>query len=624
MASKSGNEYRKPILGAFSARDRIEWAKALFLLMPLCFMLFGCSEATGREEGNAAKPGAASGVSARAPEANLDEPDTLRLLYWQAPNMLNPYFAKGIKDWAACRITYEPLASFDKDGKMIPFLASEIPSLENGGVASDGKSVTWKLRQGIRWSDGAPFTASDVLFTYEFVSNRETESTISVVYDAIERVEVVDDYTVRVHFKNVNPAWALPFVGNQGMILPRHVFQDYNGNKARKAPANLKPVGTGPYRVEKFRTEEVLFLGTELIETVKIVYERNPYFRDADKVYFSRVELKGGGTVEEAARLVLKSGEYDFAFYLMTEPRRLAQLEKDGKGKVSAQLSPLIERILLNQTDPRKPTEDGERSSTKFPNPYLADKRVRKAIAYAINREAILEACGPIGKSTANVLELPAAYSSPHTRYEFDPQKAVALLDEAGWHDTDKDGIREKNGVKLSVIFQTLANPQRQMIQNVVKKELEAIGIEVELKMIDSGIFNSSDPSNPNTRYHFYADLEMFATGNRSPDPGAYMKGWTCNDIPQRSNKLKGNNVERWCNPDYDALYEQSNWEIDPNKRNEIFIRMNDRVVDDMVNIPLFQRMELHGISNSLEGVEFTPWDSELWNIKDWKRRASQ
>ncbi|MEH2300623.1 MAG: ABC transporter substrate-binding protein [Nostoc sp.] len=196
--------------------------------------------------------------------------DTLRLLYWQAPTILNPHLAQGNKDFEASRITYEPLASFDKDGKLVAFLAAEIPSLENGGVAKDGKSVTWKLKQGVKWSDGKPFTAADVVFTYQFVSNPSVGATTAANYQAIKSVEAIDDYTVKINFQNPNPAWSLPFIGSNGPILPRHIFESYNGSKAREAPANLIPVGTGPYKVVDFKPGDI------------VIYEANSFFREAN------------------------------------------------------------------------------------------------------------------------------------------------------------------------------------------------------------------------------------------------------------------------------------------------------------------------------------------------------
>jgi peptide/nickel transport system substrate-binding protein len=592
------------------------------LLLAVVLLLSACASSTGQVEERPIGPNATPTAIAPAKQEGRGVGGTLRLLYWQAPTILNPHLTTGTKDLAACRITYEPLASYDKDGNLIPFLAAEIPSLENGGIAPDGKSVTWKLKQGVKWSDGEPFTADDVLFTYEFVSDPQTGAQTVTAYDAVESVEVVDDFTVKVHFKDVNPAWSLPFVGSGGMILPRHAFGGYSGADATNAPVNQLPIGTGPYRMVPpgIKPQEVLFLGTQLVETNKIVYEANPFFREADKPFFSKVELRGGGTVEEAAHSLFQVGDVDFAYNMLLDADLLMQLEAEGKAEAVAYSTAKVERILINLTDPNRATEDGERSSLRFPHPFFSDQKVRQAFSLAIDGEAIAKLYGRTGRPTANLLISPAAYQSPNTKYEFNSGKAAALLDEAGWRDTDGDGIRDKDGVKMSVVFQTSVNDIRQQTQEIVKQNLEAIGIEVELKIIDASTFFGPDPSNPNTRWHFYADMEEYNLGNSSPDPGGYMKNWTCDEIVQKSNNWSGNNIERWCNPAYDALYEQSRTEMDPEKRRQLFIQMNDLIIEEVILIPLVDRAGVHGVSNALVGVDLTAWDSELWNIKDWRR----
>lgn len=548
--------------------------------------------------------------------------DTLRLFFWQAPRILNPHLTSSSADWEASRITYEPLASFDKDGNLVPFLAAEIPSLANGGLATDGKSVTWKLKHDIKWSDGEPFTADDVLFTYQFISNPEVYAQSAGSYQAVSSVEVVDDYTVKVNFNDVNPAWYLPFVGPTGMILPRHIFEEYNGPNAREAPAISLPVGTGPYRVVPpgINTREVLFLGNDLVDTNKIVYEPNPYFREADRPYFSWVELRGGGIVTEAARQALQTDEVDFAPNLQMDAETLNQLEATGKGKTIVYPTPFIERIYFNFTNPNQSTSTGERSSLEFPHPFFSDLKVRQAFAYAIDREAIAALYGDAAQPTSNILVLPAKYNSPNTSFEFNPEKAAALLDEAGWVDSNGDGTRDKDGVEMKVLFQTSASTLRQKTQQIIQRALKSIGVDVEIKVIDSGSFFDLDPNNPDTAYHFYADLQMYNDGNSILDPSFYMQYLTCDQIPQQANNWTGENVGRWCNPAYDALYQQSTTEIDPDKSAQLFIAMNDQVIRDVAVIPLFRRNRVIGINSTLTGVEPTFWDATLWNIKDWRR----
>ncbi|GAB4438031.1 MAG: peptide ABC transporter substrate-binding protein [Anaerolineae bacterium] len=547
--------------------------------------------------------------------------ETLKLLYWQAPSTLNPHLTSASQDWGASRITYEPLASFDKEGNLVPFLAAEIPSLDNGDLAGDGKSVTWKLKQDVKWSDGEPFTADDVLFTYQFISNPAVGASSAGVYRTVSSVEVVDDYTVRVNFSDVNPAWSLPFVGPTGMIIPRHIFEDYNGPNAAEAPANILPVGTGPYRVlpPGIKIQEVLFLGNELVDTNKIVFEPNPFFRETDKPFFSRVELRGGGTVKEAARLALQTGEVDFAWNLQVDAATLSELEAEGQGQAIPVPQSFVERIYFNFTDPNRIAPNGERASLDFPHPFFSDIKVRQAFAYAIDRETIAALYGSAFQPTSNILVSPAKYDSPNTSFEFNLEKAAALLDEAGWIDTNNNGVRDKDGKEMEVLFQTSANPLRQETQRIIQRALRSIGVDVEIKVIDSGSFFDSDPNNPNTAYHFYADLQMYNDGNPNPDPGSYMEYLTTDQIPQKHNNWTGENVGRWQNPEYDALYRQSTTEIDPDKRTRLFIQMNDKIIEDVAIIPLVHRARVIGVNPALSGVDPTPWDAELWNIKDWR-----
>lgn len=558
-------------------------------------------------------------IPSPTPKTGRGAGDTLHMLYWQAPTILNPHLATSLKDWDVSRIALEPLASFDKEGTLVPFLAAEIPTLENGDVAADGKSVTWRLKQGILWSDGQPFSAGDVKFTYDFITNQDVAATSTSLYSTIASVEVVDANTIKVNFKDVNPAWALPFVGAQGVILPEHMFKDYNGKNAKDAPANKLVVGTGPYRVVSFKPQEVLFLGTQLIETNKIVFEPNPYFREADKPYFSRIEVRGGGTVGEAGRLVFSDGVVDYAWNLQLDAAELDALVAQGQGVLLLNPGARTERMLVNRTDPNKETPDGERSSVLNPHPFFSDLNVRQAFAFAVDRQAIADLYGTAGIATGNNLVAPLSYNSPNTVWEYNLDKAEQLLDEAGWIDTNGDGVRDKGGVKMKVVLQTSVNSVRQATQGIIQDSLEQIGVEVELKVVDASVFFSSEP-NPDQANLFYADLEIFRDGNRNPDPGSYMRAWTCGQIAQKSNQWQGANIERWCNPEYDALYQQSTVELDPDRRAQLFIQMNDMLVNDVVMIPLALRAEVSGASKTLQDVVLTPWDSETWMIKEWKR----
>lgn len=545
----------------------------------------------------------------------------LTLYYWQAPTIVNPHLSAGTKDLSASRITYEPLASFDKHGAMVPFLAAEIPSLENGGVASDGRSVTWKLKSGVRWSDGEPFTADDVKFTFDYATSPAVRSTSGAAFTSVASVDAVDPTTVRVNFKAVQPAWSTPFTGVQGMIIPRHVFEPFLDAGAADAPPNLAPVGTGPFRVVEFSAEDILVVGGSAVTTTRIVYEANPYFRDPDQPAFSRVELRGGGGDAAFAAQLVKDGLVDFAWNMVVSEDRFREVEAGGKARLEVAFGAFVERIMVNFTDPNRETASGERSSVEFPHPFLTDKRVRQAISLAIDRDKVAAGYGRGGRATTNLVVSPATFASPNTSAVFDLKRAAALLDEAGWKDSDGDGVRDKAGASLSVLFQTSINPVRQRTQSIVEEALESIGFDVALKNIDSGLFLGPVEGTTDTRRQFYADLEEFAYSNKAPDPGPYLKGWTCGEVAQQANDWALTNWGRYCNPAYDALYEQSTRVIDPIERQALFIAMNDLLIEDIALIPLVHQAEVSGVALSLDGVDVSPWDVEIWNIAEWRRK---
>jgi len=542
---------------------------------------------------------------------------TVTLLYFQAPTIVNPHLSPGTKDLSASRITYEPLASFNGEAELIPFLAAETPSTDNGQVAADGTSVTWTLKHNINWADGEPFTADDVLFTFQYITNPDVKSPSAGSYSEVKSVEILDDYTIKVNFKQPTAAWYAPFVGPFGMIIPKHIFEDYNGANFADASANLQAVGTGAYFVSEYRKEDVLIIGGNAVSTVKIIYEINPYYREPNKPFFSKVELQGGGDLNLAGQ-ASKEGAVDFAWNLALPEDTLVDIESGGRMKVMAPPSSFVERIMINFTDPNKETADGERSSLQFPHPFLSDLQVRQAISMAIDREAIVAPYGRGGSLTTNILAEPSFYASPNNAFEYNPQKSIQLLEEAGWIDTNEDGVREKDGVELRLVFQTSIQALRQAAQEQVKKDLEAIGFAVELKQIDASIYLGPPKDTTDTRRQFYADFEEFAFSNKSPDPSAYMAGWVCDKAAQKENDWSLPNWSRYCNPEFDVLFNQAAAELNPNKRTELFVKMNELLIQDVAVIPLVNTTQPMGVSVDLKGYEFTIWDVEVWNIADW------
>jgi len=531
----------------------------------------------------------------------------LKLLWWQGPTLLNPHFAVGTKDQEASRIFYEPLAGWDADGNLVPMLAAEIPDLENGGLARDGMSVTWKLKPNVRWHDGKPFTADDVVFTSEYASDPATAA-VSIGSYKDAKVEKIDPLTVRVRFAKPTPYWANAFVGWRGMIIPRHLFEPFKGDKSRDAPANLKPVGTGPYRFVSFNPGDL------------VTGELNRDYHVANRPHFDTIEVKGGGDAVSAARAVLQTGEYDFAWNIQVEDEILQRLEKTGKGRVEIDRGGNMEHIQLNSTDPWTEV-DGERSSAKAKHPLLSDPAVRQALTVLVDRASVQEHIyGRTGILTGNFLNYPERYRSNTTKWEFNIEKANQLLEAGGWK-RGPDGIRAREGRKLRLVYQTSINAPRQKTQAVVKQACQKAGIEVELKSITASVFFSSDVANPDTYTKFYCDLQMYNVLMNEPDPEFFMNQFVSWEIASKDNKWQGRNITRWHSEEYDKAYRAAEGELDPVKRAALFIRMNDLVCNDHAVIPVVNRPKVEALANKLHAPG-SGWDNDLWNLKDWYRDA--
>src|SRR5438552_8263985 len=332
--------------GRLSRRAFVQQMIAVGLTAPIAGMMLSQSGVAMAQTSIPYKPTKAGGGG------------VLKLLYWQAITLLNPHFAVGTKDQEGSRIFYEPLAGWDAEGNLVPALAAEIPSKENDGLAEDGRSVVWKLKRGVKWHDGKPFTADDVVFTWEYARTPETATVTIGSYKDV-KVEKVDDFTVRVTFAKPTPYWADAFVGIYGMILPKHLFADYTGAKSRDAPTNLKPVGTGPYKFVDFKPGDM------------VRGEINTNYHLPNRPYFDTIEMKGGGDAVSAARAVLQTGEYDYAWNMQVEDEILVRLEKGGKGRTQMALGGNIEHIQLNTTDPWTEV-DGDRSSLKTTHSLLS------------------------------------------------------------------------------------------------------------------------------------------------------------------------------------------------------------------------------------------------------------
>jgi len=423
------------------------------------------------------------------------------------------------------------------------------------------------------------------------------------------KIDKIDSHTVKLTFKSPSPFWSASFCGPTGMIIPKHLFQAFKGDKSREAPTNLKPVGTGPYRFVDFKPGDI------------VRGELNPTYHVPNRPYFDQIEMKGGGDAPSAARAVLQTGEFDYAWNMQVEDEILRRWEQGGRGRADIVAGGNIEHIQLNTTDPWTEV-DGERSSIKTKHPTLSDPAVRLALNVLVDRGSIQEEIyGRTGIATANFVNAPARFVSKNTKWEFNVDKANQILDAAGWK-RGADGIRAKDGKKLKFVYQTSINAPRQKTQQIVKQACTKAGIDVELKSITANVFFSSDPANLDTFPHFSTDLQMFTTTMTQPDPQRFMDQFVSWEVASKENKWAGRNPTRWRNEEYDRAWKAAEAEMDPVKRAALFIKMNDLVIQNVVVIPVVFRPRVAAISNRMRDVVQSGWDGDFWALAYWSKSA--
>lgn len=535
----------------------------------------------------------------------------VKVIYWQAPSIMTPYLSGGTKDLEAASLVIEPLARYDQDGNMVPWLVDEVPTVGNGGVSEDLKTITWKLKEGLLWSDGTAVTSEDVKFTWEYCTAEGGGCAQSEKFLDVVSIDTPDELTAVVNFGVPKPFPYGPFVGAQAPIIQKAQFAECLGPRMPECTdANFNPVGTGPFTVTEFRPNDVITLAA------------NENYRDPDKPAFATMTLKGGGDANAAGRAVLETGEFDYAWNLQLAPEVLTRMEEAGKGKNVVSFGTSVERLHVNLTDVNPDLGD-ERGTAKHPHPFMTDKAVRQALSMAIDRSLLTEiGYGAFGKLTCNVLPAPVIYASTANDACLvqDIAGANKILDEAGWVDSNGNGVRDKDGVELSILFQTSVNAVRQDYQALIKQWWEEIGVETELRSIDASVFFGSDPGSPDTFQKFFADVEMFTNNFDGTDPEAYMANWTCDQFPRPETQWQGNNMMRFCSEEYDALVAEMAITGDIDKRAELAKAMNDMLMQEFVMMPLTYRGRNSAHANTLGGVILNVWDSELWNAADWHR----
>lgn len=560
------------------------WPRAVVLLSVTSLVVSAC--------------GAGQSVSPEAsePGASQEPPGTggsVTIGLFQEPDNLNPYLAVQTASRVVRQLALEGLVEADPDGNYIPQLAAEVPTVENGGISEDGLTITYSLKDGVTWSDGHPFTSADVLFTWEAIMDPGNAVNSQTGYDQIESIDTPDERTVVVNFKELY-APALNLFSVADAVLPQHVLE---GETMGNADFNRTPEGTGPFVVTEWQSGD------------SIILERNENFRTEGQPILDGIVVKIIPD-QQAGVAQLQAGEIDVLWNL--DEATVTAVE--GTEGIDVQVTPSsnVEYLGLNlsmrgMADP------------SLPHPILGDRNVRQALALAIDRTPILEellggrteaATSPIGLGWA----APQGLSLPDP----DPDQARQLLEEAGWTDTDGDGIREKDGVRASLEISTPAGQQvREQTEQILQQQFADIGVELVINNVQAAtLFGNWQENGKLKRGDF--DIVMDTWG-ADLDPDAFLSTLFASDqIPTEANGGEGWNFFRLQDSELDAAIQAGRATLDQEERKAAYRTVVERILDDLVYIPLYKRAVINAFLAPVEGEVGNPWMEFTWNAEEW------
>lgn len=511
----------------------------------------------------------------------------------QEPGTLNPLLSSADIDDAISSLTVEGLVGIDAEGNFIPVLAEELPA-----ISEDGLQITYKLRKGIKFSNGDPFTCADVVNTWNAVMS-DLSGASTAGYKDIESIECPDDYTAVVNMYKTYSAYLRLF----SFIIPRAA-----GDFAQldKWEFNRAPIGTGPWVVKEWRAGEY------------ISFVPNPYYREKGKPYLDSVIIKILPSRDVGVQL-LSTGEIHALWYMT--PGDFPALDAvTNKGVSYTTLRDgAVQLLVLNLADP---AVDAPPSAAEHPHPILGDLRVRQAIQYGIDKELIVDALyGGNVKPGTGILYM-GQYACDEPVSEYNPDKARALLEEAGWK-VGADGIRVKDGMRLSLKFQTTAgNKLREDLQQVIVEMLKDVGIELRIENVPSDVLFASWEEN-GLRKHGNFDILMYTTGPLPFSPDNHLfSNYHSDRIPTAENGGSGNNFSRYSNPDVDKWIDDAYYSTDEAERKQLFCKIVHQVNQDLPRIFLHEdplvipyRVELQNFYVS-PGASYFTFNSQDWWLK--------
>ena len=570
----------------------------LSLVVALSLVLSACAPAAPTQAPAAQAPKAAAATQApEAPkptaapaETGPKKGGTLTMAVWQEPEHLNPELSTQTVVDHVSSLVLEPLTGVNNKGERYPLLATEVPTTQNGGVSADGKTITYKLRKA-KWHDGNDFICDDLVFTWKTIMTPNNGALDAGTYKDLEAIECPDPNTAVLKFKTFRADWIRLFSGI-GLPLPRTAGK---AEDLKTWPWNRAPIGTGAFKVTEFVTGD------------HITFVRNDAYWMTGKPYLDKVVVRIVPS-SEVAKQLMKNGEADI-MWNNTEAD-IPELEKMTNVKLFSAPQAGGERMILNLVKP------GDPSDNKTPHPILGDLKVRQAIAYGIDKQVIIDKL-LFGKAFPGTGELNVdPYNCTEVKpFAYDPAKAKALLDEAGWK-PGADGIREKDGQKLRLKYQTTTgNKLRENSQVLIVENMKAIGIDFFIENQPSATLIGSWSANSPRKKGSY-DIIMYTT-NAAIDPHSQMWNYfNSKAIPSESNQ-GGVNYSRWNDAETDKLIDEAGSIPDWPKRKELYCKASARVVEGASHIYLYQRLNLQSFNTRVQGWVATPWGGPTWNSWD-------
>lgn len=522
----------------------------------------------------------------------------VNFLLYEDPDNLNPLAGQTSIAAQVSTAILEGLTYSDPDGNFQPALAAELPTLDNGGVSEDLTTVTWKLKPGVLWSDGEPFTSEDVKFTWEAARDAANGSAFASNYDLITDVQTPDPETVVVTYSSFNAGYLDQFP----WILPQHATGP--ANEMATWDFNRNPIGTGPFKLQEWAPGEYL-------ATVK-----NENYREEGKPYLDGINFLVV-PAEEARTARMIEGDGDVMLWSGREADE--QIEAAGAGAPRIAPGIWVVEMHFNLSKPF----DGDPGATP-PHPILGDHRVREAITYAVNRDRIID---DLFEGRVFHIDSPFAVGWMQCQvdpFTYDPEKAKQLLDEAGWTDEDGDGVREAHGVEgvedgtpLSLQMNGYTGfSDLELIELAIQEDLKAVGVDTKLENQEFAvIFGTWDDGAP----RLLGDYDILV----------YDRGWFAEpgkDIYQQMDPSQvpsaetpgGENFYRWVRDDVGEWIAAANSSPDVDVRRENFCQIADAAREDIPRFPILQFSEGSSYSNRMHNFTVSTWEYATWDAENW------